>query len=108
MKLSAAKQIFFKIRASCEIIIRKHAFADYPKRGFSKRELISLIRKDFGRFEDNKSPDAISKSFLFFPKDEQGRECKLVILIEIIEIEGLNSTKNNQAIIVCSAYRRVE
>lgn len=108
MGLSESKSLFLKIRASCQVIVKHHAFAHYPERGFSKIELIHLIRKGNGRFEDNKSPEAIKNSFLFFPKDEQGNECKLVILIEVVEIEDENPTDGTKSIIVCSAYRSIE
>lgn len=108
MGLNEFKNLFLKTRASCDVIVKNHAFADYPERGFSKVELINLIRKATGRFEDNKSPAAIENSFLFFPKDEQGRECKMVVLIEIVEIKDENPTEGTESIIVCSAYRSIE
>ena len=108
MKLSEFKSLFLITRTGCEVIVKHHAFAHYPERGFSKVELILLIRKGTGRFEDNKSPEAIDNSFLFFPKDEQGRECKLVVLIEVVEIEDENPTEGTKSIIVCSAYRSIE
>ena len=84
--------------------MKKHAFKDYPERGFSEREIISLVRYGIGPIENNSSPNAIKDSFLFFPEDDIGRECKLVILLEVIEIEDKKATENKQ-IIVCSAYR---
>ncbi len=108
MGLNKFKKAFFEIRSYCEILIRKHAFADYPERGFSQMELIELVKKGTGRFEVNKSSEAINGSFLFYPKDEHGRECKLVVVIEILEIENENPKEGKKVIIVCSAYRRVE
>lgn len=104
MSLNKDKQLFFEMRKKCEVIVRKHAFKDYPGRGFSEREVIDLVRKGKGKFTDNKSPQAISGSYLFFPKDDLGRECKLVILIEKIYIENEDPEEGNQ-VIVCSAYR---
>lgn len=108
MGLTAFKNTFLRIRTSCEIIVRKHAFTDYPQRGFSVRELVHLVRKGSGRFEDNKSAQAIKDSYLFFPKDEQGKECKLVVLVEIMEIDDEHSMEEKKAIIVCSAYRSID
>lgn len=71
-------------------------------------ELLDLIRSGMGRFEVNNSPDAIKGSFLFYPKDDQGRNCKLVVLIEVLEIENEDPTEVKKVIIVCSAFRRIE
>lgn len=71
-------------------------------------ELLNLIKTGVGRFEVNKSSDAIEGSFLFYPKDDHGRECKLVVLIEILEIEHEDPMDGNKVIIVCSAFRRIE
>ena len=97
-------RLFFEIRDKCGVIVRKHAFEHYPERGFSEREIIDLVRKGKGNFTVNNSPDAIDGSYLFFPKDDLERECKLVILIEEIYIEDEDSKEGDQ-VIVCSAYR---
>lgn len=103
MGLKANKKLFFAIRSHCQIIIRKHAFVDYPERGFSERELVSLIRRGNGPLEENNSSVAITGSYLFFPKDDLGCECKLVILIEAIEMD--ETATEEDYVIVCSAYR---
>lgn len=81
----------------------KHAFTDYPGRGFSEREIVDLVRNGDGPFTDNKSPQAIKGSYLFFPKDDLGRECKLVILMDAVEVEG--EVSQGKIVIVCSAFR---
>lgn len=105
MGLKETRQRFFAIRKSCEIVVKKHAFQDYPKRGFSEREIIELVRKGVGAFEENRSAIAIPDSFLFKPKDERKRECKLVILLQVLEVEG--EEESDELIIVCSAYRDI-
>ena len=102
MGLASHRQLFFEIREKCEVVVKKHAFEHYPDRGFSEREIIALVRTGRGQFTDNNSPDAIKGSYLFFPKDDLDRECKLVILIEEIYIENKDS---KEGVIVCSAYR---
>ncbi len=106
MGLSQARTQFFEIRQKCQVIVRNHAFRGHPERGFSKQELIRLVKTGKGRFTENDSEQAIENSYLFFPTDEEGRECKLVILIEEVEIEGEGSSQK-ETVIVCSAYREV-
>ncbi len=109
MSLKEKKRLFFEIRAKCEIIVRSHAFEHYPERGFSKNELVNLVRIRIGKVTDNNSPEAITDSFLFFVKDDFGRECKIVILLEEVEIldEESGSTKK-EMLIICSAYRAIK
>lgn len=107
MGLADSRRLFFQIRSNCKILVRNHAFADYPERGFTKLELINLVKQGKGNFRDNDSPDAIAGSFLFFPKDDEDRECKLVILIEEVEIDGTGGSQK-ESVIVCSAYREVK
>lgn len=106
MGLSRARKQFFEIRQHCQVLVKSHAFEDYPERGFSKLELVRLVRSGCGRFVENDSDQAIEGSYLFFPADEDERECKLVLLIKIVEIEGEGSSQK-EAVIVCSAYREV-
>lgn len=96
-KLSEVKRVFFKNRLSSTVVIRKHAYADYPERGFSRQEVETLIRFGKGRVVENHSIDKIEGSFLFMVKDMRGQECKLVFLME---------GDHTIVIIVCSAYRR--
>ena len=108
MGLSERRRLFFQIRSKCQVIVKNHAFLDYPERGFSKAEIVNLIRFGMGQFQENPSPEALVGSFLFMVKDDLGALCQLVVLLEEIEIEG--ATKNSggthkEAIIVCSAYR---
>jgi len=106
--LSSWRSKFFKIRSSCRILVRSHAFADYPERGFSKFEITNLIKIGNGHVKENKSSEAIPGSYLFLVKDEDEVVCKLVVLIEEVEIEDLTDCSGgtkNETIIVCSAYR---
>ncbi len=108
MGLSDKRRLFFQIRTKCEIIVKKHAFEDYPERGFSKNEIINLVRIRAGRITENNSAEAITESFLFFVKDDLDRECKLVILIEEVEIvDEETGSIRKEALIVCSAFRQV-
>lgn len=106
MGLTQKRKQFFEIRKNCEILVRNHAFKDYPERGFSKAEITNLLRCGTGNFTENDSSVAIEGSYLFFVKDELERECKLVILIEEVEFEG-ESGPERKMIIVCSAYREI-
>jgi hypothetical protein len=106
MGLSQAKTQFFEVRHKCWIIISSHAFKDYPERGFSQQELIRLVKFGNGRFTENKSDVAIPDSYLFYPKDEEDRECKLVLKIQEVEVEG-EGCSPRETVIVCSAYREV-
>ncbi len=104
MGLTQARNAFFKIRSNCQILVKNHAFKDYPERGFSQLELIRLVKGGAGRFTENNSDIAISGSYLFYPKDEDGIECKLVILLQEVEVEG-EGYSQQETVIVCSAYR---
>lgn len=106
MGLTQTKQLFFKIRNKCKVIVKSHAFKDYPDRGFSQLELVRLVQTGTGRFTENDSDVAIENSFLFYPKDDEERECKLVLLIEVVEIEGEGYSRK-ESVIVCSAYREI-
>lgn len=94
MGLSQARTQFFEIRQKCQVIVRNHAFRGHPERGFSKQELIRLVKTGKGRFTENDSKQAIENSYLFFPTDEE------------VEIEGEGSSQK-ETVIVCSAYREV-
>lgn len=110
MGLSNWRKRFFEIRTKCQVIVKSHAFKDYPERGFSKPEIIDLIKYGVGRVQENKSPEAISESFLFLVKDEFERPCKLVVLLKEVEISdssGGSGGTRKETIIVCSAYREV-
>ncbi len=108
MGLVDSRRLFFQLRGKCKILVKNHAFKDYPERGFTKQELLYLVKQGKGNFKANsESLEAIDGSFLFLPKDDQGRECKLVILIEEVTIEGKGGPRK-EMIIVCSAYREVK
>ena len=106
MGLTQTKKLFFEIRHNCSVIVSIHAFKDYPARGFSQQELVRLVKNGNGRFAENDSDVAIEGSYLFFPKDDEGKECKLVLLIQEVEIEGEGNSRK-EAVIVCSAYREI-
>ena len=99
------KARFLKIKGSCKIVVSRHAFADHPERGFSPHEIKQLVKTGTGRVTENRSPESIKDSFLFYPKDSTERECKLVILLEEIEIEDEYGNSKKESIIVCGAYR---
>ena len=110
MGLSDRRRLFFQIRSKCQVIVKNHAFLDYPKRGFSKLEIVNLIRSGVGQLQENPSPDAIEGSFLFLVKDDLGKPCKLVVLVEEVEIEDVTTRSKGtkkETVIVCSAYREV-
>ena len=108
MGLTESRRQFFQMRSKCKIIVKNHAFVDYPERGFSKIEIINLVKHGAGVFKANDSSvEALDGSFLFLPKDDEERECKLVILLEELIINGKGGPKK-ECIIVCSAYREVE
>ena len=100
MKLKDFEQLFLRIRGLCEILVSGHAFKRHSDRGFTKKEIVLLVKEGEGRMRENTFPTAIPKSFLFCTKDEDGRQCEFVLLIE--NIDGLKEKR----IIVCSAYRR--
>ncbi len=110
MGLSDSRRLFFEIRANCQVIVKNHAFTDYPERGFSKPEIVNLVRFGTGEVRGNKSPEAIDGSFLFLVKDDLKKLCKLVVLIEEVIIEDVTSSggTKSETIIICSAYREVK
>lgn len=105
--LAEKRKRFFEIREKCRVVVKYHAYADYPERKFSQLELKNLVKHGNGRVMENQSPEAIEDSFLYYPKDEDGRECKLVLLLKEIEFENDDGTFSTESIIVCSAYREV-
>jgi len=88
MGLEKNRQLFFKMRNNCSILVRAHAYKHYPERGFTAQEIINLVRNGIGRFVDNNSDMAIDGSYCFLTKDDRDNECKLVLLIEELDIEG--------------------
>ena len=70
-------------------------------------EIKNLVKNGTGRVTENNSTEAIPESFLYLPKDDEERECKLVILLDDLEIEDENGTITQETIIVCSAFREV-
>lgn len=105
MGLNEKRAKFYKIKGSCKIIVRPHAYKDHPKREFSELEVRNLVKFGDGPVKENDSAEAIENSFLYHPKDEEGESCKFVILLEEIEIEEEEKT-TTESIIVCSAYRK--
>jgi len=107
--LSDKRRRFFQIRKTCQIIVKSHAFEHHPERGFSKIEIINLIRLKTGSVTENRSADAIAESFLFLVKDDLERECKLVVLIHDVTIEDeVTGETRSETVVVCSAYRDTE
>lgn len=107
MGLVEKRKRFHQIRGNCKIIIRYHAYGDHPERMFTELEIKNLVKYGSGMVTENDSPEAIAESILFFPKDDEERECKLVVLLDEIEIEDESGTIIKESIIVCSAYREV-
>ena len=105
MGLTEKRKRFFQIRGTCKVLVRYHAFGDYPERKFTEMEIKNLVRYGSGRVSENESSEAIPESFLFFAKDDEDRECKLVVLLDEVELVDENSTITKELIIVCSAYR---
>lgn len=105
--LSDKRRKFFKIRENCKILVKYHAYVDYPERKFSELEIKNLVKFGSGNITENTSLEAIPDSFLYFSKDDEDRECKLVLLLEEIEFEDSNGATIKETIIVCSAYREV-
>ena len=93
--LTEDRRLFYDLRATCRIRVSSHAFKDYPERGFTKHEIVQLVRLGRGLVKDNVSNEAIDGSFIFETADEDGDFCRLVIL----------PVKNNTELKVCSAYR---
>ena len=106
MGLNERRAKFYAIKRTCKIIVKGHAYNDHPKREFSEIELMNLVKSGDGRVTENDSPDAIEDSFLYFPKDEDKEECKVVILLKEVEIVEKDGTTVKETIIVCSAYRK--
>lgn len=107
MGLKEKRQRFYAIRGHCKILVKFHAYKDHPKRLFTELEIKNLVKFGIGRVEENKSSQAIPDSFLFYPKDEEGRECKLVVLLTEVEIENISGDGKKEMILICSAFREV-
>ena len=107
MGLTDKRKRFHQIRGTCKIIVRFHAYGDYPDREFTELEIKNLVKHGQGRVAENDSAVAIPESFLFYPKDDEERECKFVVLLEEVEIEDDCGSITKESIIVCSAYREV-
>lgn len=107
MGLSQTRQRFFEIRGTCQIVVKGHAYKDHPKRKFSEAEIKLLVKTKAGQILRNDFPSAIPDSVLFVLRDDKGRRCEIVLLIEESEITLPTGTTKKELIIVCSAYREV-
>ena len=100
LTLSSARTLFRELRKdSGAIIIKRHAWADHPERHFTRDELLSLLR--FGSedlIENVMAATATFGSFLFSPKDDEGRECELALILDEV---------GSWKIVVIHAFRRV-
>lgn len=101
MKLTEARTLFAQLRKDeRRIIVRRHAWADYPERGFTAGEIRQLVMESPATLVLNAGDSPTAGSFHFKPVDEQGRNCKLVVVLEV-------DPKSGHWIIVISAYREV-
>ncbi len=98
MKLSEARRLFARLRDLDAIEIRRHAWKDHPERGFSPLELVRLI-KARGNLQDNKYPTAVTGSFLWICRDDDGRKTEMAIVFE--------RNESGEMIMVIHAYRKV-
>ncbi len=104
MGLTDKKRIFFRIRKTCSIIVKRHAYLDYPERKFTQLEIINIIRNNNGQIAKNDYPSAKEGSVLFVTSDDDGNKCELVLFVEE-EMDCL--TKSKKMIIAISAYRKL-
>lgn len=97
MTLTEARRKFDTLRADgSKVIVRRHAWADYPKRNFSPAEIRALIAGS-GVLRDNRVANPAPDSFVWHCKDDDGQACELAVVFETNEA--------NELVIVISAYR---
>jgi hypothetical protein len=96
------EQLFHKLRKDrSRIVIKKHAYLDYPERGFSPMEILELCSGP-GRLMDNRAASAKPGSYIWSCKDEDDNGVELAVLIETLE-----STEAKEFLLVISAFRRM-
>ncbi len=83
-------------------MVKRHAYLDYPDRGFSPEEILDLCEGS-GRLLDNKAATAKPDSYVWHCKDEEGRGVEIVVLIETIE-----TPRSREILLVISAFRRLK
>jgi hypothetical protein len=108
--LKDQKRLFFEKRATCDVLVKNHAFRDHPERGFSQPEIIQLVRNGAGTISENNSQEAIDGSVLFSTKDDFGRACKFSIRVTEVEIDGGPTSSGGTkrvSIVVFNAFRKV-
>lgn len=68
--------------------------------GGTAGEIVRLVMNSSATLVANTGNDPTPESFHFKPRDDLGRECKLVVIIE-------TDARTGEQIIVISAYREV-
>ncbi len=97
------EKLFHRLRKDkSRIIVKKHAFKDYPERGFSPSEIVELIAGP-GRLFDNKAATAKPNSYVWHCRDEDENEVELVVLIEVTYVP-----QEQGLVLVISAFRRLK
>lgn len=95
------ERLFHQLRKdNSRIVIKKHAYLDYPDRGFSPEEILDLCAGP-GRLLDNRAASAKPDSYVWHCKDEESNSVELVVLIETKE-----SPHSRELLLVISAFRR--
>lgn len=103
MSKTEFEKLFHGLRKDkSRIIVRKHAYKDYPERGFSPSEIIELIAGP-GRLFDNKAATAKPNSYVWHCRDEDENDVELVVLIEMIDVP-----EEQNMVLVISAFRRLK
>ncbi len=98
MNLTVARKLFDTLRSSGRIAVKRHAYADYPKRRFTKQEVVWLAKGD-GYLKENHVDNPAPGSFVWHCKDDQDHSCELCVQLREDDV--------GQLIMVISAFRRV-
>ena len=100
LTLNSARALFKKLRVEpTAVIIRRHAYADYPERLFTRQELLSLVHSGHGELHENSfATTAKFGSFLFRVADNEERECAIALFLD---------EHGSWKIVVIHAFRRV-
>lgn len=97
MKLTDARKKFDQLRRTRgRILVRKHAWKDWPKRKFTVGEIVELVMGD-GHLKMN-HVDRPTTPFVWHCKDQDEEPCTLAV--------DFQEDESGDLIVVVSAYRK--
>lgn len=99
LKLTEAQKTYGECQrqGSSAFVIRRHCWADHPKRAFTKVEVLRLLLGK-GLLQLNRFPSAKENSFLWICKDDDGDRVEIAVIIEngIIKATAISAYRDDK------------